>query len=687
MSEYKCAYCNYNTRKRKSSYQLRRVLNGPEYEWERHYLCSLSKPVTEKSVLCNACRTKLYKIKKSFFSQSSTESEDYSVLDKENVDPNEAPNVPHIATSDCHTPVVSINANVTPTTNASCVICHAPVVTGRCVTISTEARLDLLIRYRVLTQATNRICCIHLEGKRLKPDVSYTIDLENQVTDMSCAEASKLIEEFIKYSSDNQTAFCLDFLSPKFRDSDCLTWTGWTRDQFAHMVDYLKEVRESSNRNKYSALLVFWVKLKTNMSFLQIGSLIIENSDNGRRSAARVFRSVANGLDRHFVPMFLGASHLSREAALADHMTAYCSVLYNDNLCLIWDGTYYYTQKSGNYRFSRKIYSGHKHRSLVKFMSIILPDGYVLETLGPYFADGKNNDAGITQHILTLHGELTDWLEEGDVCILDRGFRDVLDVFEDLGLEPKMPAFLKAGLAQHSVQEANESRLVTKIRWAVEAYHGRMKKWQFFDQVIHHDLLDIIGPVNRVTSAALNAFRPPLITTTQHDTELAAEMLQKAEHSRNELQAKVERGPLSSRGRWTPMDAQDAVPDFPSLCIQQLQDMTYGTYQLKQAKSYTREHMSEDGEYSIDVHLHAPGLMRSRIQSRHINAKKYFCWIEYDPEQILAWFCQCKAGQRTVGCCAHIASILWYLGFVRHNQPDTIMGKKQEPSIMNAADR
>ena len=40
-------------------------------------------------------------------------------------------------------------------------------------------------------------------------------------------------------------------------------------------------------------------------------------------------------------------------------------------------------------------------------MSIVFPDGYVLDTIGPYFADGKNNDGGITQHILRFNSDLT----------------------------------------------------------------------------------------------------------------------------------------------------------------------------------------------------------------------------------------------------------------------------------------
>ena len=28
---------------------------------------------------------------------------------------------------------------------------------------------------------------------------------------------------------------------------------------------------------------------------------------------------------------------------------------------------------------------------------------------------------------------------------------------------------------------------------------------------------------------------------------------------------------------------------------------------------------------------------------------------------------QCKSGTRVVGTCAHVASIIWYLGFARHH--------------------
>ena len=70
-------------------------------------------------------------------------------------------------------------------------------------------------------------------------------------------------------------------------------------------------------------------------------------------------------------------------------------------------------------------------------MSLVFPDGYVLDSIGPYLADGKNNDAGITEHILNLHGDLAEWLSEGDVCVDDRALGMSLIYLRILVSKPK----------------------------------------------------------------------------------------------------------------------------------------------------------------------------------------------------------------------------------------------------------
>ena len=73
--------------------------------------------------------------------------------------------------------------------------------------------------------------------------------------------------------------------------------------------------------------------------------------------------------------------------------------------------------------------------------------------------------------------DMRNWFSEGDVHIVDRGFRDVTELLNDCGIKTEMPHFLKKSDKQHSTEEASEFRLVTKVRWVVESANGRIKQW------------------------------------------------------------------------------------------------------------------------------------------------------------------------------------------------------------------
>ena len=64
-------------------------------------------------------------------------------------------------------------------------------------------------------------------------------------------------------------------------------------------------------------------------------------------------------------------------------------------------------------------------------------------------------------------------------------------------------------------------------------------------------------------------------------------------------------------------------------------------------------------------------MVRARVISRHLAKVKYFVYIRYKPNVnstsgITDWFCRCKNGSRTLGRCAHIASVIYYLSIIRH---------------------
>lgn len=81
------------------------------------------------------------------------------------------------------------------------------------------------------------------------------------------------------------------------------------------------------------------------------------------------------------------------------------------------------------------------------------------------------NDASIMKSILEEPNGFKTLLQPGDICIVDRGFRDVVDFLKQQGYPVLMPA-LKGKRAKLTVREANASRFVTKVRWIVEAIYG-----------------------------------------------------------------------------------------------------------------------------------------------------------------------------------------------------------------------
>ena len=244
-----------------------------------------------------------------------------------------------------------------------------------------------------------------------------------------------------------------------------------------------------------------------------------------------------------------------------------------------------------------------------------------------------------------------------------------------------MPKYLPKSNKQHTAEEANESRLVTKTRWIVEARNGHVKlKFKFFRDTIPMQHVRHIGDFFRIACAIINAYSPPIIMQNAN-SELAKSMLDLAK-TPNVVQAKVEEMGLEKvkRTDWIPMTAEGHLPGFPVLTEDYLRDLTVGVYQLKLAKSYVEDKVRRESEYTLDVLLDEPGLIRVRIYSRFTNSTKYFLWISYvdssydaagDPDKenpILGWYCKCKTGARTLGCCAHVASVLWYLGFARHQE-------------------
>lgn len=69
---------------------------------------------------------------------------------------------------------------------------------------------------------------------------------------------------------------------------------------------------------------------------------------------------------------------------------------------------------------------------------------------------------------------------------------------------------------------------------------------------------------------------------------------------------------------------------------------------------------------SIITTAHDPVLILVNMRSRFISQKSHKAYTLVDlngtgSEVIIAYCCSCKNGLRTIGCCSHVTTIIWYV--------------------------
>ena len=104
------------------------------------------------------------------------------------------------------------------------------------------------------------------------------------------------------------------------------------------------------------------------------------------------------------------------------------------------------------------------------------------------------------------------------------------------------------------------------------------------------------------------------------------------------------------------------------MTLDQLYEITFSWFLLKHAKSYAIEHLSDNGEFLVQISKQLSNTLRARIQSRHRNSIAYEPYVEYSESKVKGWYCQCPRGNGVIGCCSHLAGLIWYLAFTRHDR-------------------
>ena len=104
--------------------------------------------------------------------------------------------------------------------------------------------------------------------------------------------------------------------------------------------------------------------------------------------------------------------------------------------------------------------------------------------------------------------------------------------------------------------------------------------------------------------------------------------------------------------------------------MDKLIEITLGIFQLKEAKNYVSDNFT-DHQYEVFACNPIDHLLRVKLESRHSSSVRHIVFINYTRDcEIVGWYCTCKVVARVVGCCAHVASVLWYLGYHRFQRTD-----------------
>ena len=106
--------------------------------------------------------------------------------------------------------------------------------------------------------------------------------------------------------------------------------------------------------------------------------------------------------------------------------------------------------------------------------------------------------------------DFQDFFKQRDVFVLDRRFKEAIQPMKKLGFQVEIPAFLqktKDKRMQLSWQEANRSRKVTKVKFAVECVIGKLKsKFRYLDKFVSNLSLKQILRDFRIAGSLLNRF-------------------------------------------------------------------------------------------------------------------------------------------------------------------------------------
>lgn len=548
------------------------------------------------------------------------------------------------------------------TSHRRCIFdCEEP--SERLVRVNRKIRRLLLVDYSLyLPSDSCRMCFEHLATEDWWPLVRR---IEQPVGHDECMTVIRLLQVYANDSHDQSSGISIQLNNvSSIPDDDYFAMFGFSKRQVGEICQL------TGCDAKYVA--IFLAKVRSGASNAMLGAIFgLSESTIGRYVSSAIEAINDPLVDAYLTP--------DREMVLS-HNTPIASLLLNsdDNKAMIvFDASYRYVGKSSNFSAQRDLHCAYKTRNLYKPMVGCATDGYIFFVMGPRKA--RYNDAKILKKCFDQNqGNLNFALEAGDIMVLDRGFRDVVQFLETKGFQVKISR--GAASSQVGTLEANNNRLITKCRWIIEQVFGRLKmKFKFLEKMAHNGSLEHDFDIWRICCSLLNMFHIRIISDANYAT-IAEEMLERVDR-RNLLQNVVQELRLErARVPFRQLNnVADIIARFPQLSNEDIHMIAFGSYQMRMARSYLGEHFTSNGgtfhiaQYNGEIDfarfgivVERPMLLKTQIQSRFISSKKHYTFVLIDMakvgrEAILEYYCSCATGSRTVGSCSHIITIIYYL--------------------------
>lgn len=615
------------------------------------FSASLSKTININDILCPKCRIKAYRKKDNGMDSSNSDTD---------IDDDSTYLLPSSAVKIETTEKVLLPIPRTVSTHSYCCLCKGKT---NLQLIPEKARTQAYVKRGIYVPVGNRCCQSHIIKDRFyESDLTY-LSIHSNTSEVSTTEITNIIKSMsIKIDS---TLFNR-IKDQSISEEQIHVFTGLSWENINDLTKEITSMRNNSKRTVMQALIIFFTKLRTGGSNRLLCSMF---ELEAHQQISEYCHSVIEAFENDILLHKFGMHSQTRRWLIDNQTSSVAKKLHNttDCLILICDGTYCRHEKSSNNDYQRKSFSGQKKTPLCKPFTICTTTGYIVDMLGPFLAN--LNDAAILRQIIDDPNGLCTLMQAGDIFVLDRGFRDVVPYLESKGFKILMPA-LKGNRKQLSSVEANESRFVTKLRWAVEAVHGMLKeKNLLLSHTLDNKMLTTIKNYYRIASFCLNRYGKKN-TLDDSTTEMIILRMNEKRDEENVLIRQVEEhGWLQKKLPLQPINSTEII-DFPEFTEQQLIIFFTGKYQMGQAMSYLGEMFLEDGTINMQFVKDQSNILKMQVQSRHMSRKRYRCFVEYIPncneiDGIKSFFCECACGLRTVSCCSHIAAIVYYLSHGR----------------------